>query len=244
MHGENAHTLSDYQLQDIGQAAKIDREIKRSLLLQETGQGKTLQSITLHLVNEQDGPALIVAPPGLLRVWKLELQRNFPDTTFFEYKYQKNDPKRISELSRYDFVLVSLHKVAMEHKDNIDFAGDHELRLQGLMGVGRPSKEEIEAAEREGCEPVCPPRQLREDMPDGMLHAMLWERVILDEAHHIRNDGAFAKACYALRRKFCTLVTGTPQQNEFTDWYALMRMMRRNYAHAFKHFSGIKKNTE
>jgi hypothetical protein len=73
-------------------------------------------------------------------------------------------------------------------------------------------------------------------MPIGLLHYVYRDRVIIDEAHRIGNSDTFATACYKLRRKFCTLVTGGPHQIDFLDWYPLLYMMRRDYAGAFHVF--------
>lgn len=110
--------------------------------------------------------------------------------------------------------------------------------MQGLMGVGPISKEERALAQLEDREPVASQRFPRTDFPKGLLHGILWERVILDEAHRLRKDGNFARSCYALQRRNCTLVTGTPQQNDFLDWYPLVNMLRRPYAGIFKKVFG------
>jgi hypothetical protein len=47
---------------------------------------KTLQSLALHLLNGQGGPALIVAPARLRDMWIKDLERIFPSATYFEYK--------------------------------------------------------------------------------------------------------------------------------------------------------------
>ena len=54
------------------------------------------------------------------------------------------------------------------------------------------------------------------------LWDVCWNRVILDEAHHIRNKGtAVFKGAMKLQARIRWLVTGTPIQNKLTDLYAL-----------------------
>lgn len=242
--GEDAWAPSDYQLNDIGLSAYIDREIKAGMLLHDMGLGKTFQCLMLHYVNKQSGPALIVAPVGLLSVWKEEIEKSFPGAKIFEYKDMKTDPQTAQQLARFDFVLVSFHRVSNEFKDGAGFASDQELRLQGIKGVGPIPAAEKEAAKLENREAQAPPREPRTDIPHGLLHEILWERVIIDEAHRIRNNGAFAMGCYNLRRKFTTLATGTPQMNDYMDWFPLMRMTRVMYAKHFELFFGGKKRRE
>ncbi|KXJ73840.1 hypothetical protein RP20_CCG014912 [Aedes albopictus] len=54
-----------------------------------------------------------------------------------------------------------------------------------------------------------------------------WERIILDEAHMIRNHkSAMSEACCRLRGRFRWVLTGTPIQNKEMDMYALLKFLR------------------
>lgn len=54
------------------------------------------------------------------------------------------------------------------------------------------------------------------------IHNLVWDRVIFDEAHHLRNRGTRVhKGAIALRATRRWLVTGTPIQNSKTDFWAL-----------------------
>ena len=60
----------------------------------------------------------------------------------------------------------------------------------------------------------------------GMLHKVAWDRVIFDEAHHMRNRNTRnhkAGACVPATHKW--LVTGTPIQNSVTDFYGLCAVL-------------------
>jgi SNF2 family DNA or RNA helicase len=56
----------------------------------------------------------------------------------------------------------------------------------------------------------------------GLLHDVKWNRIIFDEAHHLRNKGTikFNGARY-LQSKVRWLVSGTPVQNKKQDFYTL-----------------------
>ena len=61
---------------------------------------------------------------------------------------------------------------------------------------------------------------------NSMLHTVVWNRVIYDEAHHLRNSSTTRhKACTALTTEIVWTVTGTPLQNRVNDFYSLCRII-------------------
>jgi SNF2 family DNA or RNA helicase len=57
---------------------------------------------------------------------------------------------------------------------------------------------------------------------DNILHQMKWNRIVFDEAHHLRNKNtAVFRGCQELKSDIRWLVSGTPIQNRKEDFYNL-----------------------
>ena len=62
--------------------------------------------------------------------------------------------------------------------------------------------------------------------PERFLHRLHWDRVIFDEAHHLRNNATHThKGALRLDSDIRWLVTGTPIQNQKSDFYSLCAAM-------------------
>ncbi|KAI9511285.1 SNF2 family N-terminal domain-containing protein [Russula earlei] len=59
------------------------------------------------------------------------------------------------------------------------------------------------------------------------LHAIEWERIVLDEAHNIKERATnTAKAAFELKAKYRWCLSGTPLQNRVGELYSLIRFLR------------------
>ncbi|RKO93595.1 SNF2 family N-terminal domain-containing protein, partial [Blyttiomyces helicus] len=69
----------------------------------------------------------------------------------------------------------------------------------------------------------------------SILHAIEWGRVVLDEAHAIKDRScSTARAVFALRRSKQWSLTGTPLQNRVGELYSLIRFMNADpYSYYF-----------
>ncbi|KAF6168250.1 hypothetical protein GIB67_011635 [Kingdonia uniflora] len=69
----------------------------------------------------------------------------------------------------------------------------------------------------------------------SILHSVKWERIILDEAHFIKDrTSSTAKAIFTLESSYKWALSGTPLQNRVGELYSLVRFLRVNpYSYYF-----------
>ena len=61
---------------------------------------------------------------------------------------------------------------------------------------------------------------------DSVLHAIKYHRLILDEAHSIKQrTTGVAKACFALKATYKWCLSGTPVQNRIGEFFSLLRFL-------------------
>ena len=69
----------------------------------------------------------------------------------------------------------------------------------------------------------------RKVMRLGLLHRILWDRVVFDEAHHLRNKNTIRfLGCKNIRARIRWFISGTPIQNKKEDFYHLCDALGMN----------------
>lgn len=59
----------------------------------------------------------------------------------------------------------------------------------------------------------------------NLLHQVKWDRVIFDEAHHVRNANQSHEGALVLNTRIRWLITGTPIQNNIRDYFHLCAVL-------------------
>lgn len=74
-------------------------------------------------------------------------------------------------------------------------------------------------------------------MKDGVLSEIHWERIVLDEAHTIRNyTSKQSLCCCRLKGSIKWALTGTPIQNKHTDVFAILKFLECSPLDEFRYW--------
>ncbi|TLD23783.1 hypothetical protein PspLS_06768 [Pyricularia sp. CBS 133598] len=183
------------------------------ILADQMGLGKTVQMLACMSQNQGDGPTLIVAPAAAIEQWKSELKKHC-DFAARMWHYSNNDKNQNpATLKTQKVVIASYQAIAKA------FPSDEALRRISGMKLGLEAWRE----------------QLTGKMGDAFL--VDWHRVVLDEAHAIKNHlSRTSKACVHLRSKHRWALSGTPIHNSIEELYPYMRFLRVEWAADMNNF--------
>jgi SNF2 family DNA or RNA helicase len=178
---------------------------KGGILADDMGLGKTLQSISLILTNPKPTDEAIITKRKL--------------------------PSGLEQTTLVVAPLALIRQWELEIKEKV--ASSHSLRVCVHHGPQRTKRFQ----DLKKYDVVITTYQIlvsefgsSSSGPDGLkvgCFGLHWYRVILDEAHTIKNRNAKAtQACYALRSEYRWCLTGTPMQNNLDELQSLIKFLR------------------
>jgi SNF2 family DNA or RNA helicase len=182
-----------------------------------------VQALALICAHPSQDPlcktTLIIAPVALMRQWGNEIGIHVKDRYKLSvYLYWNNGKKAdFNTLRQYDVVLTTFGTLTSEFKQ-------------------KDSRRETMLYERELNEPGF--RRKPRDKLALLGRECMWYRVIIDEAHMIKNRNSLqSKGSADLQAKYRLCLTGTPMMNCIDELYPLLRFLGVSRYNDWKMFS-------
>ncbi|QRW08198.1 SWI/SNF-related matrix-associated actin-dependent regulator of chromatin subfamily A member 3-like 3 [Ceratobasidium sp. AG-Ba] len=165
------------------------------------GLGKSLTFLALIIATKKtqpagyDNPTLIVCPLSVLGNWESQIASHCTRGALSHYTYYSDKRNVDSDvLKAYDVVLTTYQTVTADYAAVGGFKTTGELMAESESRTSKKRKTDKSAKKA--------------------LFGIQWKRVVLDEAHHIRNPKAkMSQAASALNGYYRWAVSGTPIVN-------------------------------
>ncbi|KAL2066010.1 hypothetical protein VTL71DRAFT_2081 [Oculimacula yallundae] len=212
-------TLYHHQL--LGAQWMVKRELSSQaphggILADSMGLGKTVQTLACMVGNPPgDGDLrrgvkaqLIVGPATICSQWIDEIRVHVQEKIFPKIIYYKAaSDLSVAVLEDADIVVASYNTVCRQFPFP-DKEGKMEIARDGYQSWSDKAVENM-----------------------GVLHLVNWYRVVLDEAHNIKNNSSRTSlACQNLKSVYRWCLTGTPLLNRLEELFPYLRFLKANYS--------------
>jgi superfamily II DNA or RNA helicase len=175
---------------------KVNRNM---IIADEMGLGKTLQTLsfllTLKEFENQTGPFLVIAPLSVAPQWTHQGNKFLPSLQVFEYMGSAED----REVKRRIIIEDHILKLPMEARDD-----PQPLPFDVMISTYETVLSDIDFVEK-----------------------FKWRVIVFDEGHRLKNPDGVTYRTFLdrLQARSKVILTGTPIQNNITEFWALVRFL-------------------
>ncbi|KAH7882890.1 SNF2 family N-terminal domain-containing protein [Phlebopus sp. FC_14] len=211
------------------------------ILADDMGLGKTIQTIARIVdgrakkSDKADGWAastLVICPVSLVSQWAAEISRIAVGLRVIEHHGQSRTTEPL-KLKQAHVVITSYSTVASEYAAFAPETKD-ESKSKIKAKSSRAAASDSESDSSEGFTKKLATASKKKGSSRGRaakikdaLFQVKWFRIVLDEAHNIKNRNTKAAlACCELEGKYRWCLTGTPMQNTVEELYSLIKFLR------------------
>ncbi|KAI0693693.1 SNF2 family N-terminal domain-containing protein [Cerioporus squamosus] len=199
------------------------------ILADDMGLGKTISTFTRILEGRPtkkdkaagwSGATLVVCPISLMSQWESEAKKLTSGLRVVQH-HGANRTTDPYELERAHIVVTSYSVVTSEHGAFAPAKDESKKK-----GKKKQSQADSDSDDSEGIQKRLKATSRRGKQKDALFRVKWW-RVVLDEAHNIKNRNTKAAiACCALDAKYRWCLTGTPMQNNVEEIFSLIKFLR------------------
>ncbi|THH29503.1 hypothetical protein EUX98_g4700 [Antrodiella citrinella] len=223
-------TLLPHQV--IGRKWMADRESGKKyggLLADDMGLGKTIQTLTRiveGLPSKADMKSgfsratLVVCPVAVVSQWASEVKKMTNGLKVVEH----HGPSRTTDPS----VLANAHVVVTSYSIVSSEHATYEPPIKDESKKSKKKQSTLDDSDDDSDDSTVG-RTLKKKAlkKKDALFRVKWWRIVLDEAHNIKNRSTKAAVgCCALDAKYRWCLTGTPMQNNVEELYSLIKFLR------------------
>jgi len=190
-------TMLPFQLEGLNWLLKQEKtRFNGGILADEMGMGKTIQTIALLMSEPRAKPNLVVAPTVALMQWRSEIEKHTNSALKVMIFHGAAKSNQAKEFMKYDVILTTYNVLESCYRKQ-------------NTGFRRKNEDGVYMFKE-----------------DSVLHALNFNRVVLDEAHNIKDRSCnTARAVFALKTKYKLCLSGTPLQNRIGELFSLLRFL-------------------
>lgn len=225
--------MKPYQLLGLSFLVHMNQNGMGGILGDEMGLGKTLQTLSLiqylketkkQSTSSQLRPSVVVCPLSVLNSWMAEARKWTPSLKVLRFHGPMSERMRLKQVATGEVDFYGIPTKASRDKKKA------RLSANGVQVIDLESEDEL-VKDEVGVDLIVTTYEGYLAEQNWFKRAFVWNYVILDEGHKIKNDlSLISKALQGLGAEYRLILTGTPLQNNLSELWALLHWL---YPEAF-----------